>query len=153
MQVSQSPRAKDRRLILKYAGVSLIGFCVDAALLHAGVALGMSAAWARVISLVCAMHVTFVINGLHVFRQLDRRRLPRQWLSYMATNAVGNLSNYWIFVTLVSLHWRVVSNHLFALAVGSLTAWIVNFLSTRYFVFRRAKQGVGPLEPAGEPPH
>ena len=152
MKVSQTPKAKETRLVLKYAGVSLIGFFVDALLLHTGVKFGLSAAWARVISLVCAMHVTFVINGLHVFRQLDRKRLPRQWASYMATNAVGNLSNYWIFVTLVSTHWAVVSNHLFALGVGSLTAWIVNFVSTRYFVFRRAKQGVGPLEPAGEPP-
>ena len=152
MQFDQSPKAKERRLVMKYAGVSLIGFVVDATLLHIGVELGLSPAWARVISLACAMHVTFVINGLHVFRQLDRKRLPRQWLSYMATNAFGNFSNYWIFVTMVSTHWPVVSNHLVALGVGSLTAWIVNFISTRFFVFRRVKQGIGPLEPAGASP-
>jgi putative flippase GtrA len=147
-----SPKAKERRLVMRYAGVSLVGFATDAAILHTLVELGMEPAWARLISLGCAMHVTFVLNGLHVFRQLDRRRLPRQWVSYMATNAFGNFCNYWIFVTLVSTHWRVISNHLFALGVGSLTAWVMNFAATRFIVFRRAKRGIGPLEPAGEPP-
>jgi len=138
-EFDQSPKAKERRLVMKYAGVSLIGFCVDAAILHTLVELGMAAAWARLISLTCAMHVTFVINGLHVFRELDRKRLPRQWAGYMLTNAFGNFCNYWIFVTLVSTHWPVVSNHLFALGVGSLTAWATNYASTRFFVFRKTK--------------
>jgi len=122
---------------LKYLGVSLTGFVVDAVLLHIGVELGLEAAWARVISLICAMQVTFILNGLHVFRGLDRRRLPHQWLAYMASNGFGNFCNYWIFVTLVSLHWRVASDHLFALTMGSLSAWVINYCATRFFVFRR----------------
>jgi putative flippase GtrA len=110
----------------------------------------MEAAWARLISLACAMNVTFVLNGIHVFRQLDGRHLPRQWASYMATNAFGNFCNYWIFLTLVSTHWPVVSNHLVALCVGAFTAWVTNFLCTRFLVFRRAKAGAGSLKPAGD---
>ena len=149
-EFDQSPKAKERRLVMRYSAVSMVGFATDAILLHILTASGMEAAWARLISLACAMHVTFVLNGLHVFRQLDRKHLPRQWVSYMATNAFGNFCNYWIFVTLVSTHWPVVSNHMVALCAGAFTAWVTNFLSTRFFVFRRAKKGVGPLEPAGE---
>ena len=122
---------------LKYVGVSLTGFVIDAVLLRAGITMSLGAAWARLISLACAMQVTFVLNGLHVFKGLDRKRLPRQWLAYMTSNGFGNFCNYWIFVTLVSLHWRIVSAPLFALAVASFTAWVINYLSTRFFVFRK----------------
>ena len=129
-------------LAIKFAGVSLIGFATDAAILHLVVAAGLEPAWARLISLTCAMQVTFVINGLRVFRTLDRRRWTRQWLRYMLAGGLGNFCNYWIFVTLVSTHWRIIANPLFALAVGSLVAWIINFAGARFFVFRNAK---GPL--------
>lgn len=130
---------------LKYVGASLTGFVIDALLLRAGIGLGLEPAWARLISLVCAMQATFVLNGLHVFKALDAKRLPHQWLAYMTCNGFGNFCNYWIFVTLVSLHWRTVSAPLFALAVASFTAWVINYLSTRFFVFRgRAKPPVSP---------
>src|SRR6202012_5481967 len=114
--------------------VSLTGFAVDAVLLQLLMAVGLEPAWARVVSLICAMQVTFALNGLHVFRRLERASLPRQWWRYMLSNGFGNFCNYWIFVTLVSLHWRIVSNHLFALAVGSLSAWVSNYLDTRFLV-------------------
>ena len=124
---------------MRYASVSLVGFGVDACLLHLGVMLGFETAWARVISLGCAMQTTFVLNGLHVFRTLDRASLPRQWASYMGTNAFGNFCNYWIFVTLVSLHWRVISGHMVALAIASFCAWMLNYASTRFLVFRKVR--------------
>jgi putative flippase GtrA len=85
------------------------------------------------------MQATFAINGLHVFKSLDRARIGRQWLGYMMANGFGNFCNYWIFLTLVSTHWPVVSNRYLALAAGSLSAWIINFIGTRLFVFRRLK--------------
>jgi putative flippase GtrA len=128
-------QARPKGLTIKYGGVSLIGFLVDFAVLHLFIKLGLQPAWARVISLLCAMHVTFVLNGLHVFRQLTWRDLPRQWASYMLCNGFGNMCNYWIFVTLVSLHWQVVSAPAFAVAAGSLSAWVINFTATRLVVF------------------
>ncbi len=128
---------RESLLCLKHMGVSLVGFGVDAVLLHLCVRAGMEAAWARLISLLCAMQVTFVLNGLHVFKSLERRHLPRQWLAYMASNGLGNICNYWIFVTLVSLHWGLVSNPLFALGVGSLSAWVINYATARLLVFRK----------------
>jgi putative flippase GtrA len=82
-----------------------------------------------------AMQATFVLNGRHVFKGLDRARLTGQWTGYMATNGFGNLCNYWIFVTLVSLHAPLVSNPFFALSVGAAFAWTINYITTRYLVF------------------
>ena len=144
---------------LKHAGSSLAGFAVDAALLHGLIAAGMEPAWARVISLTVAMQLTFVINGLHVFRSLDRSRLPHQWIGYMVTNGFGNVCNYWIFVTLVSLHHPLVSKPFVALTLAAFVAWLMNYLTSRFLVFGRLKRvvagrapGEAPAEPAPVPP-
>jgi putative flippase GtrA len=110
-------------------------------LLHLAVRLGLEPAWARLISLTCAMQVTFVLNCLHVFRG-ERRRWGHQWLRYMMSGGVGNFCNYWIFVTLVSTHWPIIAHPLFALCAGSFTAWVINFLAARFFVFGRASRAV-----------
>jgi putative flippase GtrA len=128
----------------KYAGVSLTGFGVDAVLLHLLMAASLEPAWARVVSLVCAMQVTFALNGRHVFRRLERASLPRQWWRYMLSNGFGNFCNYWIFVTLVSLHWRVVSLPIVAMSVGAFTAWVMNYAATRFWVFARGRGRVSP---------
>jgi putative flippase GtrA len=128
--------AHEIALAAKYSAASLCGFAVDVAVLHAAMWAGLEPAWARVISLACAMQTTFLINGLHVFGALARdHRLLRQWAAYMASNGTGNLINYWIFVTIVSLHWRIVSVPAAALCAGSATAWAINYLCARFLVF------------------
>jgi putative flippase GtrA len=134
--------AEEAGTALKFAAVGLIGLAVDAALLRLGLGFSLQPAVARAISLFCAMQVTFTINGLHVFRCLTLRRLPGQWAGYMATNGLGNLCNYWLFVTLISLHWPIISNTYLALVVGSLAAYVINFAGARLFVFGKAKVGV-----------
>ncbi|HEX4180882.1 MAG TPA: GtrA family protein [Caulobacteraceae bacterium] len=137
------PIIHEARLALGFGGVGMIGFCVDAAMLRIGLMLGLAAWAARIISLFLAMQATFTINGLFVFHSLDRHRFSRQWGGYMLANGFGNFCNYWIFLTLVSTHWPVLSNHYLALAVGSLSAWAINFAGTRLFVFRKLR---APLE-------
>jgi putative flippase GtrA len=143
--------AREGALAAKCCGVSLLGFCVDLALLHAMLWMGLQPAWGRVVSLLCAMHVTFVVNGLHVFRQLDRRRFVGQWVRYMLSNGLGNVCNYWIFVTLVSTHWSVIASPLFAVGAGSIFAWVINFCATRFFVFPRRRRLRASLSPGNDP--
>jgi putative flippase GtrA len=138
------------RLALCFGGVGLVGLCIDAGLLRLGLGLGLAAWVARIISLSVAMQATFAINGLGVFRSLERARLLRQWSGYMMTNGFGNFCNYWIFLTLVSTHWPVMSNHYVALTFGSACAWLINFTGTRLMVFRRvAEASVPDLKFAG----
>jgi putative flippase GtrA len=126
-------------LPMKFTLVSGVGFAADAGVLHLLMEAGEPAAWARVVSLLCAMQVTFLVNGLLVFRCLDRVRPWRQWASYMLAHGFGNLCNYWIFITLVSLHRPVVSAPLVALAVASVFAWVLNYFAARYVVFRKRR--------------
>ena len=120
---------------VKFAAVGLIGLLTDVVLLRLGMAVGMSAAIARAISLFCAMQVTFTINGLFVFRFLTRDKFARRWACYMATNGFGNICNYWIFVTLVSVHRPIVSNPYVALLVVAFCAYLINYAGTRLLVF------------------
>jgi putative flippase GtrA len=143
---------REVRTAARFAAVGLVGFAVDAALLRIGLGLGLSPAIARVVSLVCAMHATFTINGLFVFRCLTLAKLPRQWAGYMLANGLGNFCNYWVFVTLVSLHMRLFSNIYFALTAGSLVAYSINFAATRLFVFGRARRRGSELLCAHPPP-
>lgn len=128
-------RGREFGLVVKFTGVSLIGFVVDLTVLQSLLWAGLEPAWARVISLICAMHMTFVINGLHVFKGLDRRCWRRQWASYLLTNGFGNFCNYWIFVTLVSTHWPLVSTPPVGVVAGSACAWAINYLANRFLVF------------------
>ena len=63
-------------LAVKFALVGLVGFAIDAIVLRGGLALGFQPAIARAASIICAMQVTFVINGLYIFRCLTTATCP-----------------------------------------------------------------------------
>jgi putative flippase GtrA len=149
---SRRQRARHEiKMALKYSAVSLAGFVTDFVLLKIGLAFGLEPAWARVISLITAMQVTFFLNGFLVFRRIHhRRRAVRQWLRYMLTNAVGNGANYFVYLAFVSSRLPVISMHIVALSCGGITAWAINYVSTRWFVFHHGRPGfVWPWRKAG----
>ena len=128
-------KARPRRLLAKFTGVALIGFGLSALVLHFGIEAGLRPWAARLIALVCAMNLTFLINGRVVFATLTRKRFFAQWGGYLANSAFGNSCNYWVFVTLESLHRPVISDPYVALLAGSVTAWAINFMGARFLVF------------------
>ncbi|MBV8684832.1 MAG: GtrA family protein [Caulobacteraceae bacterium] len=138
MAISETT-AHEARLAMKFAAVGLVGFVVDAILLKIGLAMRLGPAWARLISLSLAMQVTFAINRKHVFRCRGSEGLPRQWCAYMATNGFGNFCNYWIFVTLSSLHGQLVAEPLIALPISAFTAYLINYTGARLLVFGRER--------------
>jgi putative flippase GtrA len=119
--------------------VGCIGFLTDITVLRLGLICGLSPLVARVISLACAMQVTFLINGLLVFRCLTRRSALRHWLTYMSTNGIGNLFNYLIFAGLILTRWPFISRHGPALWCGSLCAYGINYAGARLLCFGRPK--------------
>lgn len=134
---------------LKFAAVGGLGFLTDISVLHLGLhVLRLSPLAGRAISLTCAMQVTFLVNGLVVFRCLDWKRWPRQWLGYMAANGLGNLINYLVFAALIGSRLPQVSRTGWALVIGSVLAYAFNFLCVRLLVFGRPKGRVpAPIRP------
>jgi putative flippase GtrA len=123
----------------KFGAVGCIGFLTDITVFRLGLIGGLSPLAARVISLACAMQVTFLINGLLVFRSLTRGSALRHWLTYMSTNGVGNLCNYLIFAGLILTRWPFISRHGPALWCGSLCAYGINYVGARYLCFGKPK--------------
>ena len=138
MSISREHARREAGSALKFGAVGCLGFVTDATVLKLGILLGLEPAWARAISLTAAMQVTFLVNGLLVFRCLKPGRLPHQWAGYMVSNGLGNLCNYFIFLAFVSSRWPVISDHLVALAAGSFTAWMINYASVRFLVFGKS---------------
>ena len=120
---------------VKFALASLVGFVVDAGVLHLGLTLGLSPALARAISIVSAMQVTFLINGLAIFKCLTRRNAARHWAAYMLTSGFGNFCSYMIFITLTSLHGSVLSKAWIAFPASTFAAYLINFAGARFVVF------------------
>jgi len=121
---------------LKFAAVGGVGFLTDISVLRLCLRVfQLTPLEGRAVSLTCAMQVTFLINGLLVFRCLSWRSCGRQWLAYMGSNGVGNLINYLVFAGLVSSRLPEVSRNGWALVISSLIAYAFNFLCVRLMVF------------------
>ena len=140
MEEAAVPPRPRRRLLAKFTGAALVGFAFSAVALHLGLQAGLRGWAARLIALLLAMHVTFLINGRFTFNALTRARFLPLWGTYVANSAVGNFCNYFVFLTLRSTHRPVISNTDVAFLAGSVTAWAINFLGARYLVFG----GLGP---------
>src|ERR1700761_8635525 len=114
---------------LKFAAVGGLGFLTDISVLHLCLrVLHLTPFEGRAISLTCAMQVTFLINGLFVFRCLAWPTCGRQWLAYMGSNGVGNLVNYLVFAGLIASRLPGVSHTGWALVISSVIAYAINFL-------------------------
>lgn len=121
---------------LKFAAVGGLGFLTDISVLRLCLrVLHMTPFEGRAISLACAMQVTFLINGLFVFRCLTWRTCGRHWLVYMGSNGLGNLINYLVFAGLIASRLPEVSRNGWALVIGSVIAYAFNFLCVRFMVF------------------
>ena len=123
----------------KFGAVGCVGFVTDVTILKMGLHAGLSPLTARMASLTCAMQVTFLINGLLVFRCLERRTCLRQWAAYMSSNGLGNACNYLIFAGLVVSHIPLVSGRYVALVIGSLSAYVINYAGVRLLAFGRPR--------------
>jgi putative flippase GtrA len=134
---------------LKFAAVGGLGFLTDITVLRLCLrGLHLTPFEGRAVSLACAMQVTFLVNGLFVFRCLSWRNCGRQWLAYMGSNGLGNLINYLIFAGLVASRLPEVSRNGWALVISSAAAYAFNFLCARFMVFGEP----GPRDRRKAPP-
>jgi putative flippase GtrA len=129
------PKGRLRTLLAKFTGASLIGFVFSVSTLHLGMHLGLPGWAARLIALLVAMNITFVLNGRFTFNALSRERFLPLWGAYLLNSSFGNACNYLVFLTLRSLHRPFLSQADVAFVAGAMAAWAINFLGARYVVF------------------
>ncbi|MDR2214056.1 MAG: GtrA family protein, partial [Pseudomonadales bacterium] len=127
--------------MLRFGMSGVAGYIVDSLVLYALLALGMGFMRGRLLSFVCAVAVTFLLNRRYTFAEQINNSpglRPPLWLEfgrYFAAMGFGgllNLATYWLVLLVIPPFPA-----LFALAVaaGSLTGMVVNFVSAKWWVF------------------
>lgn len=121
---------------LRFAAIGTAGFVVDSAALYvamhgpgAGLYLG------RVLSWFCAATFTWAMNRRFTFA--DSRPPLRQWLAFLAANAVGGAVNYAVYAILVSTSQVAAATPMIGVAAGSIAGLAFNFITSKWLVFRR----------------
>lgn len=132
---------KLRDEVVLFAVGGLIGLVVDAGIVQLLVGLlHWNPYAARVLSFLTAATVTWWWNSRRTFRHRQSGRSAwAEWLHWMALMSGGAVVNYAVYAACLMLFpdWRRWPAA--AVAVGSVVAAGVNFLSARLMLFKRPK--------------
>jgi putative flippase GtrA len=130
-----------RQEVMLFAVGGLIGFVVDAGIVQLLVSFAHFNPYVgRVISFLVAATVTWWWNRSHTFAaRQSGRSLATEWLHWMALMSGGLAVNYGAFALCLQLFPSWYRWPALAVAVGSVFAAVVNFVSARTLLFRRAK--------------
>ena len=121
---------------LRFAAIGTAGFVVDSAALYAAMhGLGAGLYLGRALSWFCAATFTWAMNRRFTFA--DSRPPLRQWLAFLAANAVGGAVNYAVYAILVSTSQVAAATPMIGVAAGSIAGLAFNFIASKWLVFRR----------------
>ncbi len=125
------------RMFLLFGVVGAAAFLVDALVLILFLGQGAPKEIARVISLFVSMNFTFAVNRAFVFTHFRAAPLPQQWVLYLASNTLGALVNYVVFLALTMPGGLLAGREILAVACGSVAGLVFNFTASRFTAFRR----------------
>ncbi len=129
-----------RLSLLRFAVIGAFGLPVDAGVLWLMThRLGFDPYSGRVVSWLSAASFTWIGNRYFTFRAARARGLAaiaKEWLRFLAANAVGGLVNVGLYSTLVRFAPPPVNNLYVALVVGVLAGLVFNFTLSKTVVFK-----------------
>ena len=132
------PRSTDLfRQIFLFAVAGVIGLLVDIAVLYS-LRDAIGPFYGRAVSFLAAVFATWLVNRSLTFkgRQSGLSR-KSEFTAYLSLMLIGGAVNYATYSALV-LSVPTVRQHLFiGVAAGSLAGMFVNFLTSKYLLFRR----------------
>jgi putative flippase GtrA len=142
-----------RLSILRFAVVGALGMPVDWVVLQLMVHWGSGPYVGRVLSWFCAASFTWAGNRYFTFAASRARGLlgtGKEWLRFLAANAVGGLVNVGLYSVLVRFAPPPFNNLTIALVCGVLLGLVFNFTLSKKVVFRsvgasRSNRYKGPL--------
>ena len=140
----------------RFVVVGTIGFLVDAGMLVLLMsAAGLGHYTGRVGSFLVAVVVTWWLNRTFTFRaprlsgQGRRVSILREFATYVLFQSVGIAINFATYWTLIERYTLFHDQPVLAVAAGSLTAMVFNFVTARWIVFRHVAPE--PAPPVGAP--
>jgi putative flippase GtrA len=133
------PNGKSVGQFLRFGIVGVIGFLVDAGLLHVMLGLGLGPYGGRVISFLAAATATWILNRSFTFRgESPASTHPTgEWLAYLGLMAIGGAVNYGTYAAAIALSEPVRRHPEIGVALGSIAGMAINFWSAKTLVFER----------------
>jgi N-acetylglucosaminyl-diphospho-decaprenol L-rhamnosyltransferase len=135
--VSGKGLGNEARMFLLFGFVGAAAFVLDAFVLTLCVGQGISREIGRIISLFVSMNFTFAVNRAFVFGRFRAAPLVQQWVLYLASNTLGALVNYAVFLALTTPGALFAGRNILAVACGSIAGLAFNFTASRLTAFRR----------------
>jgi putative flippase GtrA len=130
-----------RKEILLFAISGLLGFAVDA-----GIVQFLVREWsvnpyeARLVSFLCAATTTWAFNRKFTFAGKSSGSRRRELIRYVIAMAGGFALNYGTYAACVAGFPLVRSWPAIGVAAGSIAGAVVNFLTSKYWIFRARKE-------------
>lgn len=124
------------RELLLFGVAGVIGFLVDSGVLYLlKASLGLY--YGRLVSFVCAVLTTWIINRQLTFNQrASGLSLAQEFFRYLGLMLGGGVVNYTSYALLVYFVDFVARQPVWGVAVGSCAGMLVNWLLARFFIFR-----------------
>jgi Predicted membrane protein len=125
------------RQIFLFALAGVIGLGVDIAVLYV-LRDAIGPFYGRAVSFFAAVLATWLVNRTLTFKgRLSGLSKKSEFTAYLSLMLIGGAVNYAIYSVLV-VGVDTVREHLFlGVAAGSLAGMFVNFLTSKYLLFRR----------------
>lgn len=126
-----------KRQLTTFAVAGVAGFVVDASVLYGALWVGLGYFAGRAVSFLCAVVTTWLINRTYTFTYRRERSLWAEFGHYLTAMAVGGVVNYAVYSVVVVAAPRTPLTPLAAVAAGVAVSMSINFVSARFWVFRR----------------
>ena len=122
--------------LIRFGMAGVAGFAVDAGVLQATLARGMSFYLGRAISFIAAATATWLINRRLTFAHAGQRPASfQEWWRYVGAMMVGGAVNYLVSVLMFQGVLKSdPRSAIIAVAVGSIAAMAVNFIAARAII-------------------
>ena len=122
--------------LIRFGMAGVAGFAVDAGVLQATLALGMSFYLGRAISFIAAATATWLINRRLTFAHAGQRPASfQEWWRYVGAMMMGGAVNYLVSVLMFQGVLKSdPRSAIIAVAVGSIAAMAVNFIAARAII-------------------
>lgn len=128
--------------LMLFAVSGAIGFVVDAGIVQVLVReFAINPYGARVVSFLAAATTTWSFNRRYTFAGHGGGSRRRELLRYLIAMAFGFALNYGAYALCI-VTWPLVRQWpAIGVAAGSIAGAVVNFLSAKYWIFRKPKVG------------
>lgn len=128
----------EARTFYRFCAVGAVGFLADVLLAVALVATGMSPLLARGLAIPPALFVTFTLNRQWSFSHAAGGHYFRQLAAYLVTQSFGAGCNMVIFMLALSMLPEPFDAPAPSIVLASGAALVVNYLGSRFLVFRQS---------------